>query len=406
MDVSFRIENPEDIAFLTKKAEEISDYLKASVSIGLKSIQMGEVRLDCHSYIDPIRETVDTINERVQGVEDRFNEVFHLRKNSSRKGRATENITLDALRERYKGTVFLDVAKEGYGGDCRGKFEFGDVLYECKDYESLVGNSEITKFYRDLEHTGVKYGIFVSNNSRITGKRQVEWELHDGRIAVFVSEMGPSGIGSLIATEFLIALSQHVVTEGNQHFVIANDVNLDAFQRNLCLSIEEYRRNHEKLTRVRSLFKNQLEKMKSMNDDIDRELYKCLLDQESLFERMLSLTREIREQSVTECREFDKAVFLESQDPKKREVYGRLLQLAELTGLDARLLDSQDIGFYRGGLVAKTKSTKARVDLYVEIRTQPLSLNYPIETIKSDKIYIALGDVPETFEYVRRRFSA
>ena len=96
MDVSFRIENPEDIAFLTKKAEEISDYLKASVSIGLKSIQMGEVRLDCHSYIDPIRETVDTINERVQGVEDRFNEVFHLRKNSLRKGRATENITLDA----------------------------------------------------------------------------------------------------------------------------------------------------------------------------------------------------------------------------------------------------------------------------------------------------------------------
>jgi len=324
MDVSFRIENPEDIAFLTKKSDEIYDYLKASVSIGLKSIQMGEVRLDCHSYIDPIQETVNTINERVQGVEDRFNEVFHLRKNSSRKGRATENITLDALRWQYKDTEFLDVAKEGYGGDCRGKFQFGDVLYECKDYESLVGHSEIIKFYRDMEHTGVKYGIFVSNNSRITGKRQVEWELCDEKIVVFVSEMGPSGVGALIATEFLIALSQHVVTKGNQHFVIANDVNLDLFQSNLCIYIEEYRSNHERLTRIRSLFKSQIEKMKSMNEEIDRELYKCLLDQETTFEKMLSLTREIKQQHISGGQEFDTDQFLQTQDTKKRPIYERL----------------------------------------------------------------------------------
>lgn len=406
MDVSFRIENPEDIAFLTKKSDEIYDYLKASVSIGLKSIQMGEVRLDCHSYIDPIQETVNTINERVQGVEDRFNEVFHLRKNPSRKGRATENITLDALRWQYKGTEFLDVAKEGYGGDCRGKFQFGDVLYECKDYESLVGHSEITKFYRDMEHTGVKYGIFVSNNSRITGKRQVEWELCDEKIVVFVSEMGPSGVGALIATEFLIALSQHVVTKGNQHFVIANEINLDALQRNLCIYVEEYRHNHERLARVRALCKGQMEKMKTMHEDIDRELYKCLLDQESTFEKMLSLTHEVQEQCVGECREFDKATFLESCDPKKREIYERLLQIAELTGVDVRLLDSHNLGFYRGESIANTKSTKTRVDLYIEIRTQPISLNYPIETIKSDKICIVLGDDPEIFEYVRQRFSA
>lgn len=406
MDVSFRIENPEDIAFLTKKSDEIYDYLKASVSIGLKSIQMGEVRLDCHSYIDPIQETVNTINERVQGVEDRFNEVFHLRKNSSRKGRATENITLDALRWQYKDTEFLDVAKEGYGGDCRGKFQFGDVLYECKDYESLVGHSEITKFYRDMEHTGVKYGIFVSNNSRITGKRQVEWELCDEKIAVFVSEMGPSGVGALIATEFLIALSQHVVTKGNQHFVIANDVNLNLFQSNLCIYIEEYRNNHERLTRIRSLFKSQIEKMKSMNEEIDRELYKCLLDQETTFEKMLSLTREIKQQHISGGQEFDTEQFLQTQDTKKRPIYERLFQLATLANLKPRILDTRDIGFYRDKLVASTKSTKQRVDLYVEICAQPVSLNYPIETIKSDKIYIALSDNPEIFEYVRKRFSA
>ena len=406
MDVSFRIENPEDIAFLTKKSDEIYDYLKASVSIGLKSIQMGEVRLDCHSYMDPIQETVNTINERVQGVEDRFNEVFHLRKNSSRKGRATENITLDALRWQYKGTEFLDVAKEGYGGDCRGKFQFGDVLYECKDYESLVGHSEITKFYRDMEHTGVKYGIFVSNNSRITGKRQVEWELCDEKIVVFVSEMGPSGVGALIATEFLIALSQHVVTKGNQHFVIANDVNLDLFQSNLCIYIEEYRNNHERLTRIRSLFKSQIEKMKSMNEEIDRELYKCLLDQETTFEKMLSLTREIKQQHISGGQEFDTEQFLQTQDTKKRPIYERLFQLATLENLKPRILDTRDIGFYRDKLVASTKSTKQRVDLYVEICAQPVSLNYPIETIKSDKIYIALSDNPEIFEYVRKRFSA
>jgi hypothetical protein len=408
MEVSFCIENSEDISFLKNKGENLQGYLCAAVSIGLKSMQMGEVRLDCHSYIDPLKETVNTINERVQGVEDRFTEVFHLRKNSSRKGRVTEHITIDALRDHYKGVEFIDVAKEGYGGDCRGKHSFGDVLYEFKDYDSLVGHAEIDKFYRDLVHTGVKYGVFVSNNSRITGKRQVEWEIRDGKIVVFVSDMGPSGMGALIATEFLIALSQYVVTEGNQHFIIANDINLDTFQRNLCLYIEEYRSNHEKLSRIRSLFKSQLEKTKAMNEEIDREIYKCLLDQESTFERMLSLTREIQERSPSECREFDRELFLESQEGKKRNIYVRLLQIAEIVGLEPRLVgscDTKEIGFYRNELVAVTKSTKARVDLYVEITQEPLSLNYPIETIKSDKIYIVLSDNPQVFEYVRRRFS-
>ena len=143
-----------------------------------------------------------------------------------------------------------------------------------------------------------------------------------------------------------------------------------------------------------------------MNEEIDRELYKCLLDQETTFEKMLSLTREIKQQHISGGQEFDTEQFLQTQDTKKRPIYERLFQLATLANLKPRILDTRDVGFYRDKLVASTKSTKQRVDLYVEICAQPVSLNYPIETIKSDKIYIALSDNPEIFEYVRKRFSA
>ena len=62
MNILLQLENEEDINYLQAFSEEKKDLIaKTALSIGLKSIQMSEVNMDCHSYIDPIREIVSQI---------------------------------------------------------------------------------------------------------------------------------------------------------------------------------------------------------------------------------------------------------------------------------------------------------------------------------------------------------
>ena len=57
MDLSLKITNEEDIKYLSKLSEnKKNEIIRTAISIGLKSLQMSEVKMDCHSYIDPIRE--------------------------------------------------------------------------------------------------------------------------------------------------------------------------------------------------------------------------------------------------------------------------------------------------------------------------------------------------------------
>ena len=59
MDLNFSITNEEDIKFLEKtKISDRVNILQTAISIGFKSIQMSETRLDCHSYIDPIKQMI------------------------------------------------------------------------------------------------------------------------------------------------------------------------------------------------------------------------------------------------------------------------------------------------------------------------------------------------------------
>ena len=77
------------------------------------------------------------------------------------------------LIKNYPSWSFLDVSKEGYEADCKA-FETptGQILYEFKNYDYNVNRDQVNKFIRDLNHTNIKYGIFVSNTSGIVGNMQ------------------------------------------------------------------------------------------------------------------------------------------------------------------------------------------------------------------------------------------
>ena len=124
-----------------------------------------------------------TTHKTGEEIDDKLDALLHIRTNSSRKGRLSEDLCIRRLSQQYPDWDFSDVTYVGHEGDCRAiSSPIGDILYEFKSYDTNVNKEQLKKFYKDLETTGIKLGIFVSNTSGIVGKKDLEWEIIKGDI--------------------------------------------------------------------------------------------------------------------------------------------------------------------------------------------------------------------------------
>ena len=104
--IEFQVVNEEDINYLKKiNSNEKSKILQTALSIGLKSIQMSEVKMDCHSYIDPIKglisDSTEKHKETLFSIENKLDDLLHIKTNSSRKGKLSEDICRNILIKNY-----------------------------------------------------------------------------------------------------------------------------------------------------------------------------------------------------------------------------------------------------------------------------------------------------------------
>ena len=146
MNILIQLINEEDISFLDHFQDEKRDHiLRTAISIGLKSIQMSEVNMDCHSYIDPIKNIIsESTNEnsnQIQEIDNKLDALLHIRTNSSRKGRLAEDLCIHRLIQQYPEWEFKDVTYVGHEGDCRAITPIGEILYEFKSYDCLLYTS-------------------------------------------------------------------------------------------------------------------------------------------------------------------------------------------------------------------------------------------------------------------------
>lgn len=107
-------------------------------------------------------------------------------KNSTKKGKESENKLGITLNQAYPNDVIKDKSNESKACDYllerQGK---PDILFENKDYQTNVPNEELRKFIRDIEHQN-KHGIMLSQNSGIQNKHNFQIDIHMNKIVVFV----------------------------------------------------------------------------------------------------------------------------------------------------------------------------------------------------------------------------
>jgi len=303
MELSFQIDNEEDIQYLKSvENSKINDLLKTAVTIGLKSIQLSEVTMDCNSYIDPIKDIVHQSMEsnrlKIEDIDEKLDSILYIRANSTKKGRLSENICYIALSQQYPTWEFNDMTQIGHQGDCHAiNTPIGDILYEFKNYSYNVNKEQIRKFHLDLENTGIKFGVFVSNTSGIVGKKNLEWEIiKNDTIVVYISNSGINGFGSILGTEFLLAMNQYKIIDNDWNIVINSD-KLE-LHNNLQVLFEQYKINISLMNKFKKSLSEYRDKMNHSISELEKDIYMISNDCDMIFDKMLIITKNTENNTI------------------------------------------------------------------------------------------------------------
>lgn len=400
MDISFTINNKEDIDYLQNIQEEKKDdILRTALSIGFRSIQMSEVNLDCNSYLDPLKNMIQDssslVDSKLEVMDDKLNSFLHLQSNSSKKGDLSETICRRLLCKKYPDWEFNDVSNDNYSGDCRAiKTPIGEILYEFKNYDTNVNNDQVLKFHRDLEYTGIQCGVFVSNTSGIVGKKTIEWEIiQKNKIIVYVSTIGYNGYGCIIGTELLLALvNSNLLNESRMLFY--NNYELNELKENLSIVSDKYQQNLEELTKHKFLIKDQKHKINVCLETLEKSIFEIELNQTTIFKNIFQLIhsidtsdRTIKQTTISELEHFTPLIQKISQ----------LFLNHEYTIFS----DQKELFFKKNEILfCFTKHKKTKTELIFPIKKDSVMINVNYETFKKNEIIIDLKDNNLLLDYL------
>ena len=135
------------------------------------------------SEFNNIKVSVDETNVSVNNISNIF-----LHKNSSTKGKISENVLETLLCKKFPNKIIERVSKETASGDIIIKTENRpDIMIENKDYSLNVPKNEIDKFIRDTTDKNM-CGILISQQSGISTKHNFEIEIVENRILLYIFE--------------------------------------------------------------------------------------------------------------------------------------------------------------------------------------------------------------------------
>ena len=413
MDLSVPIYNEEDIEYIRGLAKDKFDkVIQIALSIGFKSIQMSEVNMDCHSYFEPLKQIIDKSTgentDKIQDIDDKLDALLHIRTNSSRKGRLSEDLCIRRLNQQYPEWAFSDVTHVGHEGDCRVKTPVGEILYEFKSYDTNVNKEQLNKFYKDLDTTGIKLGIFVSNTSGIVGKKDLEWEIINGQtLVIYISNVGFNGQGCIMATELLLALMKNNILDSENHWLLHQNYETDEIYRNLVDTLDEYRKNNELTCKLQKHIQEYRSRNNSMIDGLESEVFQIKLNTENTFSKMLGLVEQIKsEKNIIENFSLDDFILQNNCSDKFADIFKQLDKVIRGLDLQIHLISNEWIIKRDDVIMAQTKTLKSKIQLCILSYPDSLeNFNPRYEEFKDKKIIIELNDNHKIWSIIQLRLN-
>ena len=218
-------------------------------------------------------------------------------KTSASRGDIAENFIENICQEhlpdktvkRSSGTAH-EADFQLYAPDCP------DIMLESKNYTTVVSKKEIDKLKSDMDRMNMKYGLFISFNSRITGKKHMEIEHYDDKCIMYLSDFGFSkdiiimGINALskiatITNNIKSGISREFIKDKiNQVILCLNDLPCIlscVTKTRTTLGIEEANIKNS-LDNIHLSFINSEAEIKRIVKDIEKEINYKLTDLSSI----------------------------------------------------------------------------------------------------------------------------
>ena len=106
--------------------------------------------------------------------------------NSSTTGKLGEERLEKILNECFPSSTIINSSSISKNGDfILERNGYKKIIFENKEYNTNVPDPEITKFIRDIELNKTN-GVFLSQTSGIANKKNLEIDIHDGNIIIFL----------------------------------------------------------------------------------------------------------------------------------------------------------------------------------------------------------------------------
>ena len=133
-----------------------------------------------------INEISKSNKEILSSQNDKLNNLLNRFENSSAKGKMSENLVLNTLKDMYPNAEIYSVGQTKETCDIMlVRNNKPKILVENKDWRRPVIQEEIKKFMRDIDMQKC-CGLFLSQNTTITTKDNFEINVHDGNVLVYV----------------------------------------------------------------------------------------------------------------------------------------------------------------------------------------------------------------------------
>uniref|UniRef100_A0A6C0EKJ1 Restriction endonuclease type IV Mrr domain-containing protein n=1 Tax=viral metagenome TaxID=1070528 RepID=A0A6C0EKJ1_9ZZZZ len=156
------------------------------------------------SIDESISKHYDQSKEQYQQLNAVINKLTGDINNSSIKGTIGENFLETVLKNGFPDDTVEVTAQTGHEADLHLiSTKLPKILIESKLYKHSIPSAEIEKFYNDLKTTGIKYGIFVSLTSNISGHRRLEYKYIHDRHVIFIPNAGFENMTIIYAVLFL-----------------------------------------------------------------------------------------------------------------------------------------------------------------------------------------------------------
>ena len=157
------------------------------------------------AFFAPLSQDIDRLQEQL-------NRIVPTISKAAKKGALAEEGIFESYCESFMDDQFENVSKRGKFTDilARPRGSSHEVLVEIKNYSGTVPSDQVSKFWRDMEERGAKYGIFVSTETGITKiPSDVHMETKADMTALFVVNSNLGYVGHLLAYKIVRRMIEH-----------------------------------------------------------------------------------------------------------------------------------------------------------------------------------------------------